>query len=113
MRVNYDKVRKNDTIVNIVPEDVEVHIGFCDMKQLYLTPLEALLYAVIKEYGSCNVVERKWVKIPSDMVVVFRHFDGSGKIDEALDRLVEKRLINEGDDGTLLFSDYRLFRITL
>ena len=111
MRVNYENVRNTDTIVEIEPEMISVEVNFIDIKTYYLTPLEALLYAIIQKYGYYNVTERKWVKIPTFMAVVFRTYEGHADIDKALDKLVEKRLIFEGDDGMLLVNEYRLFRL--
>lgn len=111
MRVNYEDVRRNDTIVEIEPEMLSVEVNFIDIKTYYLTPLEALLYAIIQKYGYCKVIERKWVKMPTGLAVVFRTYEGHADIDRALDKLVEKRLIFEGDDGTFLINEYRLFRL--
>ena len=111
MRVNYEDVRSNDTIVEIEPEMVSVEVNFIDIKTYYLTPLEALLYAIIQKYGYYNVIERKWVKIPTGLAVVFRTFDGHADIDRAFDKLIEKRLIIEGEDSMFFTRDYRLFRL--
>lgn len=97
MKINYVRIRKNDTIVDIVPEEVSVQIDFIDVKSYYLTPLEALLLAVVKKYGSYNVVERTWVKIPTAINGIFMHFTGTSDVDQALDNLVEKRLLIEAD----------------
>lgn len=97
MKINYEKIRKNDTVVEIEPEEINVEVDFIDIKTYYLTPLEALLYAIVKKYGNYNVVERKWVKIPAMINCIFRHFTGTADIHQALDSLVAKRLLAEAD----------------
>lgn len=97
MKINYDKIRKADTVVNIEPEEMSVQIDFTSIKYLYLTPLEALLYAVVKKYGNYRKDELIWVKIPATINGIFRHFIGYNDINQALDSLVEKRLLIEAE----------------
>jgi hypothetical protein len=97
MKINYDKIRKTDKVVNIDPIVMSVQIYFVDIKNLYLTPLEALLYAVVKKYGNYRKDELVWVKIPATINGIFRHFYGYNDINQALDSLVEKRLLIEAE----------------
>lgn len=93
MKINYYPVNKNDKIVNIEPVDISVKIDLVTVKVYYLTPLQAILFGIVQKYGSNN----EWVSIPSSINGCFRHFESGRDINDALDALIEKRLIVEGD----------------
>lgn len=93
MKINYQPVSDNDGIVKIEPIEISVTIELEKMKEYYLTPLQAILFAIIQEYSDSN----KWVSIPSSINSCFMHFESGRDINDALDALIEKRLIVEGD----------------
>ncbi len=93
MKINYQPVSKQDKIVNIVPIDVSVKIELAEMQKYYLTPLQAILFGIIQKYGNNN----EWVSIPGSINGCFMHFESGRDINDALDALIEKRLIVEGD----------------
>lgn len=113
MKINYDKIKKDDTVVYIDPVEMSVQVDFNSIKYLYLTPLEALLYAVVKKYGNYRKDELVWVKIPATINGIFRHFIGFNDVNQALDSLVEKRLLIEAEVFPSINEDIndRFFRL--
>lgn len=115
MKINYDKIRKADTVVNIDPIEMSVQIDFIYIRDLYLTPLEALLYAVVRKYGNYRKDELVWVKIPATINSIFTHFTGYNDVNQALNNLVEKRLLIEAEHFPSPTEDIydRIFRLAL
>ena len=105
MRPNCVDLRKCDTIVTINVEEMSVQIDFASIRDLYLTPMEALIYAVIRKYAGEDKDGHKFLKIAhNEFLRVFRHFDGrSSEIENAISSLIVKRLIIEGQDMSQLF----------
>lgn len=93
MKINYQPVNKQDKIVNIEPIEISVNIKLVKVQEYYLTPLQAILFGIVQKYGSNN----EWVSIPSSINGCFMHFESGRDINDALDALIEKRLIVEGD----------------
>ena len=107
MKINYAFVKKTDKIVDIDPLEISVTIALSKVKEYYLTPLQAILFGIVQKYGQNN----EWVSIPASINRCFMHFEGNREINGALDALIEKRLIVEGD---LLFpfeDSHRMFRL--
>ena len=93
MKINYQPVNKQDKIVNIEPTEISVNIELAKVQEYYLTPLQAILFGIVQKYGSNN----EWVSIPSSINGCFMHFGSGRDINSAIDALIEKRLIVEGD----------------
>jgi hypothetical protein len=94
-------------------DEMSVNIDFACIRDLYLTPMEALIYAVFRKYAGDTENERKFLKIAhSDFLRVFRHLDGrSSEIEKAISSLIVKRLIIEGQDMSQLFDTNELLEI--
>ena len=105
MRPNCVDLRKCDTIVTMNVEEMSVEIDFASIRDLYLTPMEALIYAVLRKYAGDDKDGHKFLKIAhSDFFRVFRHLDGGTKeIEIAIANLIIKRLIIEGQEMSQLF----------
>ena len=105
MRPNYYDVRKCDTIVTINIEEMSVQVDFVSIRDLYLTPMEALIYSIIRKYAGDDKDGHKFLKIAhSDFFRVFRHLEGGTKVIEtAIESLIVKRLIIEGQEVSQLF----------
>lgn len=103
MRANYIELNENDTVVTMNVEEMIAEIDFVTIRNLYLTPLEALIYAVIRKYASDDENGHKYLKIVvSDFLLAFRMNDIQ-EVKVAIQRLIEKRLIIEGQSMSQLF----------
>ena len=105
MKINYADVMDGDKIVTIVPIEVSVNIELSEVKEYYLTPLQAILFGIVQRYCTDN----NWVEIPTSINGCFMHFEGEHDVNLALDMLVEKRLLIEGE--YLSFGSSRVFRL--
>ena len=105
MRPNYVKLRECDTIVTMNVDEMSAMIDFACIRDLYLTPMEALIYSVLRKYAGENESGRKFLKIAeNDFLRVFRHIDGSNTIiGQSIAGLITKRLIVEAEDINQLF----------
>ena len=105
MRPNCVNLKPCDIIVTMNVDEMSVNIDFACIRDLYLTPMEALIYAVFRKYAGDTENERKFLKIAhSDFFRVFRHLDGGTKeIEITIANLIIKRLIIEGQDMSQLF----------
>ena len=114
MRPNYVDLKKCDTVVTMNVEEMTAEIDFACIRDLYLTPMEALIYSVLRKYAGDGEDDRKFLKIAhSDFLRVFRHLDGSNKIivEQSIESLIEKRLIVEGQEMSQLFDTNELGEI--
>jgi hypothetical protein len=107
MKINYQPVKKTDKMVELDPLEISVTIALSKVKEYYLTPLQAILLGIVQKYGKNN----EWVSIPDSINGCFMHFEGSHDIDSALNALIEKRLIVEGDLMFPFEGECRLFRL--
>jgi hypothetical protein len=107
MKINYVSVKKTDKIVDIDPLEISVTISLSKVKEYYLTPLQAILLGIMQKYGK----NYEWVSIPDSINGCFMHFEGGRDIDSALNSLIEKRLIVEGDLIFPFESECRVFRL--
>ena len=107
MKINYASVKKTDKIVTIEPINVCVNIELSKVKKYYLTPLQAILFGIVQKFGT----ENSWVEIPSSINGCFMHFEGGHAINEALDKLVEKRLIIEAEYFCPIDTYNRVFKL--
>jgi hypothetical protein len=107
MKINYATVKETDKMVNIEPLDVSVNIALSGVKEYYLTPLQAILFGIVRKYGKDN----EWVSIPESINGCFMHFEGGRDINAALDALIEKRLIIEGNYLFPFDDAHRVFRL--
>ena len=107
MKINYQPVNEHDKIVNIEPIEISVNIELAKVQEYYLTPLQAILFGIVQKYGSNN----EWVSIPISINRCFMHFEGGHAINDALDALIEKRLIVEGDFLFPFDDAHRVFRL--
>jgi hypothetical protein len=100
MRPNCVDLKKCDTIVTMNVEEMAVEVDFQSIRDLYLTPMEAILYSMFRKYAGETEDSRKFLKIAhSDLLLIFRHLDGRNDIIErTIESLIEKRLIIEGQD---------------
>lgn len=113
MRPNCVDLKPCDIIVTMNVDEMSVNIDFACIRDLYLTPMEALIYAVFRKYAGDTENERKFLKIAhSDFLRVFRHLDGRAReIENAISSLIVKRLIIEGQDMSQLFDTNELLEI--
>ena len=107
MKINYATIRKDEKLVTIDPFLASVNIELAKVKEYYLTPLQAILFGIVQKYG----VNDSWVEIPSSINGCFMHFEGGHDINEALDMLVEKRLIIEAEYFCPIDTYNRVFKL--
>lgn len=106
MKINFATIQKNEKLVTIDPSKVSVNIELAKVKEYYLTPLQAILFGIVQKHGVNG-----WVEIPSSINGCFMHFEGGHDINEALDMLVEKRLIIEAEYFCPIDTCNRVFKL--
>lgn len=96
MEPNYVAFEDSDTIVEVDVEEIAGQVNFCTIKELYLTPLEAILLSVIRRYSGRDDNGLKFVNLSVDKLMDIFRVSRYEDIEDALDGLIGKRLIVEG-----------------
>ena len=111
MKPNYVELKESDTIVKVDVEEIAGQVNFCTIKELYLTPLEAILLSVIRRYSGSDDNGLKFVNLSEDKLMDIFRVSRYEDIEDALDGLIGKRLIVEGQDMSLMPFDNDIHRL--